>query len=447
MADIQAFRGLRYDLGKVGSLSEVVAPPYDVIDSDQQAAFYDLNEHNVVRLILNRGDDLLPNQTIYQRAAEHLKCWRRDGILTTENVGTIYVYHQTFTSEGQTFTRRGFMCRVRLEPFGEGSIYPHEETHSKAKEDRFNLMTACRANLSQIFSIYPDAENEAQEILEAAIDDRTPLTAIEPNGVKHEMWMVTNADAIANVSQVMGKKPMYIADGHHRYETACNIQKARAEAEKLGPDDPANYVMMMCVSMNDPGMVVLPTHRLFRGIAPISSEEFQTQTAAAFDCTIVGKGVTLAQDVWDEIAVEDRQATMGFYCRKDDTWVVARLNADGAVLMEELASNQSEEWQSLGVALLHRLVAGRLLGYSDLGSPKYVHSIKEVIDGLTKGDDSGRDATGQAGSGAPFELGCLVMPASVQDVKAISEHGERMPAKSTYFYPKMLSGLVINPLD
>jgi len=134
MADIQAFRGLRYDLGKVGSLSSVVAPPYDVIDSEHQSELYALNEHNVVRLILNRGDALMGDQTIYDRAAEHIKKWRRDGILKTDNVGTVYVYHQTFSYEGQEFTRRGFMSRVRIEPFGEGKIYPHEETHSKAKD-------------------------------------------------------------------------------------------------------------------------------------------------------------------------------------------------------------------------------------------------------------------------------------------------------------------------
>lgn len=134
MANIQAFRGLRYDLGKVGALSDVVAPPYDVIDSEFQNTLYERNEHNVVRLILNRGDDLMEHQTIYDRAAEHLKAWRRDGFLRTENEGAVYVYHQTFTYEGQEFTRRGFMSRVKLEPFGEGTIYPHEQTHSKARK-------------------------------------------------------------------------------------------------------------------------------------------------------------------------------------------------------------------------------------------------------------------------------------------------------------------------
>jgi uncharacterized protein (DUF1015 family) len=447
MADIQAFRGLRYDLGKVGSLSDVVAPPYDVIDVEHQNKLYESSEYNVVRLILNRGDDLMEGQTIYDRAAEHLKAWRRDGVLKTENVGAVYVYHQTFSYEGQEFTRRGFMARVRIEPFGEGKIYPHEETHSKAKEDRFKLMTACQCNLSQIFGIYPDRENEAQEILEAAIEDRTPLTATDSLGIKHELWLVTNPDAIAEAAKVMGPKPIYIADGHHRYETATNIQRATRESQSLPPDHPVDYVMMMCVSMHDPGMAVLPTHRLFRGVEPTTSAAFQAKVAEAFDCEVIGTGPGLAREAWEMIAIENEQSTMGFYCRADDTWVLARLNEGGVSLMAEIATDQSDDWRSLGVALLHRLVMDRLLGYGNLPSPKYVHAVDEVIQGLTKGDDAGRDATGQMGSGAPFELACLVMPATVGHVKGISEHGERMPAKSTYFYPKLLSGLVINPLN
>ena len=245
----------------------------------------------------------------------------------------------------------------------------------------------------------------------------------------------------------MGPKPVYIADGHHRYETATNIRNATRESESLGPDHPVDYVMMMCISMNDPGMVVLPTHRLFRGVAAVTSGEFLSKVGVAFDCEIIGNGPERAREVWDMIAVEDQQSTMGFYCRADDTWVLARLNESGAELMSELANEQSDEWRSLGVSLLHRLVMDKLLGYPSLPSPKYVHAVDEVIQGLKDGDDAGRDATGQMGSGDPFELGCLVMPATVEHVKAISEHGERMPAKSTYFYPKLLSGMVINPLD
>lgn len=447
MADIQAFRGWRYDLAKAGALSDLVAPPYDVIDSEKQSQLYDRSPWNVTRLILNRGDDLLGDQTIYDRAAEHLKRWRRDDVLVEENVGTIYVYHQTFEYEGRSITRRGFIARVKLEPFGTGTIYPHEQTHSAAKEDRFKLMKACRANLSPIFGIYPDEHNVAQNALESAIQDRTPLTAIEDNGVRHELWMVTDPDAIAAAANVLGACPMYIADGHHRYETSCTIRDEIRQAEGIEGEHAVDYTMMTCISMDDPGMAVLPTHRLFRQIKPTSSTELISSFGDAFTCEVMQQGISGAESVWETIAVEDRQATLGFYCRKDDTWVLARLSESGAKMLEEIASDQSDEWRDLGVSILHKLAIEKLLGYSGLPSPFYVHDVPEVIAGLERGDAAGRDATGQEGGGGAFELACLVMPATLDHVKAISENGERMPAKSTYFYPKLLSGLVINPLD
>ena len=446
MANIQAFSGLRYDLSKVGSLSDVIAPPYDVIGQELQAELYEKHVNNVVRLILNRGDDLRENETIYDAAASHFKQWRKDGILKEDYPSAMYVYHQTFEFDGKKHTRRGFMSRVRIEPFGEGKIYPHEETHSKVKEDRFKLMTACGANMSQIFGIYPDQENEIQEILESAISDKTPLSATDHLGVEHQLWLVTDTDAISRAAAVMGPKPIYIADGHHRYETATNVRQSNMDAGDLSDDHPSQYVLMMNVSMFDPGMIVLPTHRLFRGIPPMTSEEFVGEVSSAFDCDIVGHHAEKAGEVWEMIAVEDQQSTMAFFCHTDQAWVLCRLNDEGRKLMQEVAPDQSDDWRSLGVALLHKLVVGKLLGHESLPSPLYVHSVEEVIDGLTNGDAAGRDATGQQGSGEPFGLSCLVMPATLEHVKRISEHGERMPAKSTYFYPKMLSGLVFNPI-
>ena len=443
MADIQAFRGLRFDLGKVGALSEVVAPPYDVISAAQQQSLYDLNPHNIIRLILCQ-DDPDTSKSIYQQAAASLKAWKTEGALKPDGSATIYIYHQKFEFEGVHYQRRGFLSRVKLEPFGSGTIYPHEQTHSKAKEDRYQLMTACNANLSPIFGIYPDAENEAQEILENAIEDKTPLT-VEADGVQHQLWQVTNTDAIAAAAKVLGPTPVYIADGHHRYETSCRIMEERkgdAPGEALSSD----YTMMMFVSMHDPGLAVLPTHRLFRGAPAISSADLIDKLSECFTCQTF-KGAAACQDVWEEIHIEGRQDWIGLYCRQDDTWVLAKLAAEGAVQMEKLAPEQSEQWRSLGVSLLHRLIMEDLLGFGDLSAPKYVHEIGEVVEGIEQGDSAGRDATGQAGTGEPFELVSLVMPATVADVQAISEQGLRMPAKSTYFYPKLLSGLVINPLD
>src|SRR6185436_1171503 len=247
MPAIQALRGIRYDLGHVGSLSNVIAPPYDVIDADLQQRLYDKHPANVVRLILNKdepGDDDHNNR--YTRAARQMRSWLRDGVLFTESDPAIYVYHQTFTEGGVTHTRRGFMSRCRLQRFGEGNIYPHEETHGAAKADRLKLWGACKANLSQIFGLFPDDENEAQEILETAIVSVAPLEATDHLGVVHRIWPVTDVSTITDVIGAMGERPVYIADGHHRYETACNLrdQIAAEHGGSLPPEHPANYVLM-----------------------------------------------------------------------------------------------------------------------------------------------------------------------------------------------------------
>lgn len=460
MPAISAFRGIRYDLGHVGSLSNVIAPPYDVIDADLQRALYDKHPANVVRLILNKdepGDDEHANR--YTRAARLLRNWQRENVLFTESDPAIYVYHQIFDEAGTTYTRRGFMCRVRLERFGEGSIYPHEETHGAAKADRLKLWGACKANLSQIFGLYPDETNEAQRVLEAAIGGVTPLEATDHLGVVHRIWPVTDVATITAVTAAMGERPVYIADGHHRYETACNLrdQIASEQGGSLPYDHPANHVLMMCVSMSDPGMLVLPTHRLFRGLAPISSSELAQRLGEFFTTENAGTGPDRARSLWQEIELEGDQGTLGIFTAADDQWTLARLTDAGRKKMAEISTDHSSDWQGLGVSILHRLMMETLLvgreqnganrEQSKLPAPKYVRDIDEVVAGLSLGDEKGRDATGQAGTGGRFELAALVMPATVEHIRAISGHGERMPAKSTYFYPKLLSGLVINPLE
>ncbi len=467
MPQISALRGIRYDLGHVGSLSNVIAPPYDVIDSALQQQLYDLHPANVVRLILNKdeaSDDEHDNR--YTRAARLLRQWQREGVLFTEADPALYVYHQVFTEGGVQHTRRGYMGRVRLERFGEGSIYPHEETHGAAKADRFKLWTACKANLSQIFGLFPDEFNEAQEILESAIVGVTPLEATDHLGVIHRIWPVTDIATITAVNKAMGERPVYIADGHHRYETACNIRDQFAaeftqRGETLPPDHPANYVLMMLVSMSDPGMLVLATHRLFRGLPPISSGELIERLGDCFNTQIIGEGPDDTKMVWAEIESEGAQGCMALYTAKDQKWVRLDITDAGARRMAEAAKDHSADWQELGVSILHRLVMETLLvgqavpdtshrqAQPDLRlpAPKYVRDIEEVVAGLKHGDAAGRDATGQSGTAGRFELAALVMPATVEHIRAISSHGERMPAKSTYFYPKLLSGLVINPLE
>lgn len=439
MPEIQAFRGWRYNLGHVGSLSDVICPPYDVIGPELQAELYKKHPANVIRLELNRdepGDDESSNK--YTRAARFLKNWLSEGVLQTEPDPAIYVYHQVFDYDGVSYVRRGFMGRVRLVRFGEGNIYPHEETHASAKQDRLLLTRACKANISQIFGIYPDEENAVQEALEQATVGMTPLEATDHLGVLHRLWPVTDVNAIGKAASLIANRPMFIADGHHRYETACNYRDELAAAGPLPPDHPANYVMTMCVSMSDPGMIVLPTHRLFRGLPELTSAELSAKLAPYFELASRGSGSAPTREIWTEIETAGKQGSIAFYTPKDGQWILATLNAAGEAKMREVASDHSADWQSLGVSILHRLVIETLLEAKNLPKANYVHLIDEVIEGIDKGDpDQG---------GKPYPLAALVMPATVDHVKAISEHGERMPAKSTYFYPKLLAGLVINPL-
>lgn len=438
MAELHAFRGLRYDLGHIGSLSDVVAPPYDVIDAELQNALYGRHPANVIRLILNRSEPGgATDDARYARAARCLSDWINEGVLQSDPDPSLYVYHQIFEYGGRSFTRRGFMGRVRLERFGEGMIYPHEETHAAAKADRLKLTQACRANLSQIFGIYSDAGNTAQEILEREITDVAPLEATDHLGVVHRLWPVSDVKAIAETAAIMSPKPLFVADGHHRYETACNYRDQLAATRPLDPADPANFVLMMCTSMSDPGMIVLPTHRLFSGLPPMTAGQLVEKLGDCFHCQVLDPGISVARDIWDSIEKEDDQGNIGLFAAGDQRWVLARISSSGRERMAGIAGDHCQDWQGLGVALLHRLVVDTLLQCDHVPKPKYVHLVEEVISGLEAGDQDGQ----------PFSLAALVMPAKLEHVQLISEHGERMPAKSTYFYPKLLSGLVINPLD
>jgi uncharacterized protein (DUF1015 family) len=433
MPEIHPFRAIRYDLGHVGSLSDVVAPPYDVIGPQLQDQLYKRHPANCIRLILNREepcDEGTNNR--YTRAARFLKNWRQEGLLFNEPDPAIYVYHQVFEYAGATHTRRGFMARVRLERFGEGRIFPHEETMAGPKADRLLLTQACKANLSPIFGLYPDPQAKAQHVLETAIAGKAPLEATDYLGVIHRLWPVTDVHVASALAAVVGPQPMFIADGHHRYETACNYRDQLASAGPLPPSHAANFVLMMCVGMSDPGMIVLPTHRLFGSLPPMTSAELLAKLGDLFSTRVAGEGSDLAQNIWEEIETACEQETLGLFTAKDERWTIASLTETGRQRMAQAAPDHSTAWCGLGVAVLHRLVMETLLDGADQPKPRYVHLVEEVIEGLETGE---------------FPLAALVMPASVEHIRIISEHHERMPAKSTYFYPKLLSGLVFNPLE
>jgi uncharacterized protein (DUF1015 family) len=434
MADIRAFRAFRYDLGRVGALSDVVAPPYDVIDPALQDALYRRSPYNVIRLILNKEAPAdTENDNRYTRAAACLRDWQRDGILTQDSARSLYVYHQDFEVEGKRYTRRGFMARVRLEPFGQGKIYPHEETMSGPKADRLKLFHATGMNLSQVFGLYPDDEGAVQELLDEAVGRALPLEATDHLGVVSRLWPVSEQRVVSAVTGLMGPRPVFIADGHHRYETALRyLEERRAAGEVRDAEAPPNFVLMMLVSMSDAGLVILPTHRLVSGLpADLTGERLRAALGANFEVEKVGQGEQGARDTWELLEVDGGQEVLGFGTVADGVWQTARFRAPQ--MMAKLAAQHSADWRGLAVSILHVIVLDRLLPQAVGGKPqcRYVHLLREVTDAV---------------SAKECQLAVLVPPASMRHVEQIAGNLEKMPPKSTYFYPKLLSGLLFNSL-
>jgi uncharacterized protein (DUF1015 family) len=431
MPDIRPFRGIRYDMAKVGAMSDVVAPPYDVIGPDLQTRLYEASAYNVIRLELNREeshDSAESNR--YTRAARLLKEWQRDGVLAEDPHPAFYVYHQTFHVEGQAFTRKGFFARVRLEPFGQGRIFPHEQTLSGPKADRLALYKATAFNLSPIFGLYPDPKNEVLAAVEAGIKDRTPLEATDHLGVANRLWPVLDQVAHTVASGLISDKPIFIADGHHRYETGLRYRDDLAADGKLSTsDDPANFCLMMLVGMSDPGLLILPTHRLVSGFVGLTANRLREILSPEFDVRDAGEGDSGCRSAWSEIEIGGDQDLLAFGTVADGRWITAKLRSDAT--MDVIVPEHSPEWRSLGVSILHELVLKKLLG--ELGTPvcRYVHLTAEVLHEV---------------SAKSCDLACLVPPAGMEHVEAIASNLEKMPPKSTYFYPKLLTGLVLNPL-
>jgi uncharacterized protein (DUF1015 family) len=433
MAEIRAFRAFRYDLGRVGALSDVIAPPYDVIEPPLQEALYARSPYNVIRLILNKeepGDKESSNR--YTRAARHLRDWQQEDILKQDSARSLYVYHQEFEAEGERYTRHGFLARVRLERFGEGNIFAHEQTMPGPKADRLRLFRATAMNLSPIFGLYPDPTGMVPSRLDDAVRRILPLEARDHLGVVSRVWPVQDQQVVSSVVGLMGAKPVFIADGHHRYETALQyLEERRAAGEVRDAESAPNFVLMMLVGMSDPGLVILPTHRLVSGIADLDATSLRALLQKHFRLETIGKGPEAANTTWELMQADGSQEVLGFGTVIDGLWQIARFNSPH--VMEELAPEHSPAWRSLAVSILHSLVLGRLLPQREGSRPicRYVHRLAEVLEAV---------------AAKSCQLAALVPPANMQHVEQIAGNLEKMPPKSTYFYPKLLSGLVFNSL-
>ncbi|MCL4499519.1 MAG: DUF1015 domain-containing protein, partial [Chloroflexi bacterium] len=430
LAEIRPFKGIRYNPEKTEGYDAVVAPPYDVISKDEQSALVRRHKFNVVRLILPQdlpGDSLAGNK--YTRAASLLKAWLGKGVLAEDDEPSIYLYQQEYDFEGAMKRRTGFIALAKIEDFSSGKIKAHERTLAGPKADRLNLLRATKTNLSQVFSLYSDPEKQTDGLLERVASGPTDA-AFSYQGVDQRMWRVSDPAAIQQIAEVMEDKPLFIADGHHRYETALNYRNEMRERTGIKTGDaPFDYVMMMFVNMDSEGLTIFPTHRVLRNLPKINEEKFRLNLEHFFEVTPVDSLDELLRAMSERI---DEHAAGAYIGRKSYTLLTV---ADEAKILDEMEDGHSREWKLLDVAILHDLVMGRVLG---LKGTNMENSIKFVVDP--------REAEKLVTEGS-YQAAFFLNPTKISQVKAVANNGETMPQKSTYFYPKLLSGLVFNKLS
>ncbi len=449
MAEVAPLKGLLYNKKKVVDLSKVMAPPYDVIGPAYQDELYQRHFNNVIRLILGKtSPDDKPGSDRYSRSAEDLGEWIDEGVLQRDEKPAIYYYKQTYKlKDGTERTRKGFIARARLEELGKGSIHPHEKTLSGPKADRLNLMRACNANFSCIFSLYPETEGREKEktataTLEGACASVEPIVDVTgDDGVVNKLWRVDDEAVIGKVTAEMADKQLFIADGHHRYETALNYRKyMREQTGKASGNEPFDYVMMYFASFDDDGLDIFPTHRVVHSVADFNPATFVASLSPYFNTEIItfeADEQAEARRSFLEKLVEGRSGPtrLGLNIRGANSYIILTLK-DKKVMDDLFGDDIPEVYKTLDVTVLHSLVFGKILGISQEAQEKQENLI------YVKGDEEAFEAVGKNSNQMVF----IMNATSVEEVKDVSLAGLLMPQKSTYFYPKLLSGLVINPL-
>lgn len=440
MAVVIPFKGIRYNSEKIKDLSLLTTPPYDVISSEAQEKFYRIHDNNIIRIELGKdfeGDNEINNK--YVRAGKFLDEWINQNILVQEDSPAVYIYEQEFkVSEWESKTRRGLIALVKLAEFSEGVVLPHEFTLSKAKQDRFNLMNTTNANISQIFSLYNDT-GKVSDILDTITKQSTPeIDYINCEDVSERIWVIKDKQIISEISEIFKYKKLFIADGHHRYETALNYRNKLASENPLhNGTEPYNYVMMTVVDMADPGLAVYPTHRAV-SIENFNAEDFldfagkyfkiqKIEYSKSFDAASVPEQITLSLSQSGEFG-----KVFGYFDGLGEYYYILTLKDNS--IMKTLVPDKSDAYRDLDVAVLHSVILEQYfkIDAENMAVQKNLTYIKEAGDAI---------------NGVKFEeydCAFFLNPTKVSQMRDVSLANEKMPQKSTYFYPKLTTGLVIN---
>ena len=436
MAKVAPFKALRFNNDLIPDLGKAVCPPYDVINEEQQEGFYQASPHNIIRVELNKtqkSDGLEENR--YTRSASHLKSWIDSGVLKPEPSPCFYLAQTEYVDDkGSQRTRTGFFCLLKVEDFSTGVVLPHEKTFTGHKEDRFKLTEATSSNISPIFAVFPDEGNLVETALQEARPKKAAEDFIDPMGLKQKLHAVCDQEALDKVRKLMSDKVIFIADGHHRYETALayrdHMRKLHPEA---GPEAPFEYVLVYLVGMSDPGLTIFPCHRVLPKLHGFNARDFLLHAQNYFDHS----ELPLVQDAKaDKAAVTEALAKAG---EKGNSLGLVSAESDKAYILT-LKKGAPVEWdgisptlQGLDVVVLTHVVLEKILGMDDTVRD-HTHSIEYVSD-MAQVIEQVRSQKARTAF--------LVNPTRMEQVKAVAKAGEIMPRKATYFYPKVLTGLVI----
>jgi uncharacterized protein (DUF1015 family) len=439
MPEVLPFRGIRYAASRGAALARLLSPPYDVVSPAERDALAARSAHNIIHVILDKdreGD--APGENKYVRSARAWNAWLQDGTLRQDPEPAVYPLEQSFTGpDGRPQVRRGLMAVVRLHTYAEGLILPHERTLSGPKLDRLAVLRSVQANLSPIFALYEDDEGAGQRAVEAAMGAAQAIAEAETEDrTLHRLWRVTDREALADVRRVLAERTIFIADGHHRYESALTYRdEVDAAQPGLGPYAGHRFLMMTLVSMSDPGLVIYPTHRLVRGVPALDLARFLEGLERYFVVDTLREDLRRpAGRAWAVSKLAEhagKSTTFLVVTAEDGKGRIVTLRDDVDLSGVPLPANVTV--RDLDVTALHAIVFQHLLGLS----ARAQEAGEEIRYELDAGEVVTRTLAGE------YQLGVLVNPTPMWQVQAVAESGDTMPQKSTYFYPKLASGLVM----